>query len=112
VPLGAAAEAAADTPFPRSLTALWDMPHQGEAAERAMRYVVADKYAISREACDAYGVRSHLAAHAAWEAHRFDAELAPVSVDGIVLLQRDEGVRPDSCLEKAAALSPSTVPTA
>lgn len=101
VPMGTPAEATDDSPFPPSLTARWDMPHQGEAAERA-----ADKYAVSRAACDQYGVRSHLAAHAAWEQGRFAREISPVVVGGGALLDRDEGIRPDSSIAKASALPP------
>ena len=89
-----------DGPISPSLRAHWDMPHQGESAERA-----AEKYGITRAMCDEYGVRSHLAAHAAWERGSFDNEIVPVTVDGVTLLHRDEGVRPDSSVEKAQALT-------
>lgn len=101
VPTGLAATYGSDTPFPSSLTDVWDMPHQGEASERA-----AEKYGITRAACDEYGVRSHLASHAAWERGSFDNESVPVTIAGDALLQRDEGIRPDSSFEKAGALSP------
>ena len=84
VPTGVAATVGEDGPISQSLHAHWDMPHQGEAAERA-----ADKYGITRDACDEYGVRSHLAAHAAWERGAFDDEIVHVAVDGTVLLSRD-----------------------
>ena len=99
VPMGVATKVGDDGPISPSLSARWDMPHQGEAAERA-----ADKYGITREACDEYGVRSHLAAHAAWERGAFDNEIVPVTVDGTVLLDRDEGIRPDSSVDKARNL--------
>lgn len=101
VPMGSAAAAGEDGPFSPSLTTLWDMPHQGEAAERA-----AEKYGITRAASDEYGVRSHLAAHAAWERGAFAAEIVPVTAGGETLLQRDEGIRPDSSVDKAGALPP------
>lgn len=99
VPTGIAGTVGEDGPISQSLLAHWDMPHQGEAAERA-----ADKYGITRDACDEYGVRSHLAAHAAWERGAFDDEIVHVTVDGTVLLHRDEGIRPDSSIEKAGKL--------
>ncbi|MGW7207565.1 thiolase family protein [Streptomyces sp. NPDC054837] len=99
VPTGIAGTLGEDGPISQSLRAHWDMPHQGEAAERA-----ADKYGITREACDEYGVRSHLAAHAAWERGAFDNETVHITVDGTVLLNRDEGIRPDSSIEKAGKL--------
>ncbi|WP_406485936.1 thiolase family protein [Streptomyces phaeochromogenes] len=99
VPTGIAGTLGEDGPISQSLRAHWDMPHQGEAAERA-----ADKYGITREACDEYGVRSHLAAHAAWERGAFDNETVHITVGGTVLLNRDEGIRPDSSIEKAGKL--------
>ena len=71
---------------------------------------LARKYGISREEADAYAVESHRRAHAAWEAGRFDAEVVPVEVPrrkgDPVLFARDEGIRPDSSLEKLARLRP------
>ena len=71
---------------------------------------LARKYGISREEADAYTVESHRRAHAAWEAGRFDAEVVPVEVPrrkgDPVLFARDEGIRPDSSLEKLARLRP------
>lgn len=99
VPMGVSTTVGEDGPFSSSLKSHWDMPHQGEAAERA-----ADKYGIKRAACDEYGVRSHHAAHAAWERGAFDNEIVHVRVDGAVLLDRDEGIRPDSSVEKAGNL--------
>ncbi|WP_456696270.1 thiolase family protein [Aeromicrobium sp. P5_D10] len=99
VPTGIAGTVGEDGPISQSLREHWDMPHQGEAAERA-----ADKYGITRGACDEYGVRSHLAADAAWDRGAFDDEAVHVTVDGNVLLRRDEGIRPDSSFEKAGKL--------
>ncbi|BBG05352.1 MULTISPECIES: thiolase family protein [Pseudonocardia] len=101
VPMFTTAQAGLDRPIPATLTERWDMPHQGESAERA-----ADRYAISRRACDEYGVRSHQAAAAAWKAGRFDDEATFVRADGAPLLRSDEGVRADSDIVKASALSP------
>jgi acetyl-CoA acetyltransferase family protein len=70
----------------------------GEGAE-----VLADKYSVSREEQDAFALGSHHRAAAAWEAGWFAAEV--VAVDGVDL-PRDECVRPDSTLDKLAALKP------
>src|SRR5439155_4356038 len=59
----------------------------GEGAE-----LLADRYSISREAQDAFAVRSHQRAHAAWERGAFADEVVPVPD---VELDRDEGIRPD-----------------
>ncbi|MFG3340778.1 thiolase family protein [Glycomyces sp. NPDC048151] len=68
----------------------------GEGAE-----ILADEFGIGREAQDAFALRSHRLAHAAWEAGRFDDEVLKLPE-----LDRDEGVRPQSSLEALAALRP------
>lgn len=61
---------------------------------------LARDYGITREAADAYAVRSHQRAAQAWAAGRFDAEVVPVSVPQkkgeALLVARDEGVRADA----------------
>ncbi|AYJ47347.1 hypothetical protein [Rhodococcus sp. P1Y] len=96
VPMGVSTTAGEEGPFSTNLKALWDMPHQGEAAERA-----ADKYGIKLDACNEFGVRSHHAVHPAWERGAFDNEIVHVRVDDTVLLERDEGIRPDSSVERS-----------
>jgi acetyl-CoA acyltransferase len=65
--------------------------------------VLADKYAISREEQDEFALGSHRRAAAAWDAGAFDAEVAAVQS---VELARDESIRPDTTLERLAALKP------
>jgi acetyl-CoA C-acetyltransferase len=71
---------------------------------------LAKDYAITREAADAYAVRSHRNAAQAWEAGRFDAQLVPVEVPqkrgDPVIFARDEGFRTDASLETLGALRP------
>lgn len=71
---------------------------------------LAKDYSISREACDAYAVRSHQNATRAWEQGLFAKELVPVPVpqkrSDPVLFEKDEGFRPDATLESLAALKP------
>ncbi|WP_280155397.1 acetyl-CoA C-acetyltransferase [Piscinibacter sp. XHJ-5] len=71
---------------------------------------LAREHGITREQSDAFAVRSHQRAAAAWAAGRFDDELVPVSVPqkkGEPLsFARDEGVRADTSLEALAALKP------
>jgi acetyl-CoA acetyltransferase family protein len=70
----------------------------GETAEE-----VAALDGIGRVEADAFALRSHRRAIAAWNAGRFDAEIVPVPVkDGHV--DRDEGPRPDSTPDKLARL--------
>lgn len=89
------------SPYSPSQLARYEMPHQGIGGER-----IAVKYGVSREQSDAYGVRSHLAAHAAWEDGRLKDEIVYVERDGVPVLERDEGIRPDSSLDKARTLRP------
>jgi acetyl-CoA acyltransferase len=69
----------------------------GEGAE-----VMADKYSISREEQDEFALASHRKAAAAWDAGWFDQEIVPAGAE----LARDECIRPDTTLEKLAALKP------
>jgi acetyl-CoA C-acetyltransferase len=81
--------------------------------------VVAARYRITRERQDTYAVQSQRRAAAAQAAGRFEAEIVPVAttmrvVDKVtgaseareVTLRKDEGIRPDTTLDKLAALSP------
>ncbi|MBZ3902158.1 thiolase family protein [Streptomyces griseiscabiei] len=70
---------------------------QGISAE-----LIAAKWSIGREEMDAFAVSSHRKAAAAWEAGRFDAEVAPL--DGVT---HDECVRPGSTTEILAGLRPA-----
>jgi 3-oxoadipyl-CoA thiolase len=63
---------------------------------------VAERWQISREEQDAFGMRSQERWAAAAEAGRFDDEL--VAVNGV---ERDEHPRPDTTAEKLAALKPA-----
>ena len=68
---------------------------------------LARQHAISREAADAFAVRSHHGAAAAWERHAFDAEIVPVTVShrkGAITVDRDEGIRADSDAATLGAL--------
>jgi acetyl-CoA C-acetyltransferase len=71
---------------------------------------LAHEYEISREAADAFAVRSHQRAAAAWESGRFADEVAPISVPQKkgppLMVSRDEGIRADSNLEMLARLKP------
>jgi acetyl-CoA C-acetyltransferase len=71
---------------------------------------LAKEYGISREASDAFAVESHRRAAAAWEAGRFADEVVTVSVPqrkgDPMVVDRDEGVRPDASEESLARLKP------
>jgi len=69
---------------------------------------LARDYGISREEADAFALRSHQRAAAAWQAGRFDAEVVPVSVPQkkgeATLFSRDEGFRADPTMDSLGKL--------
>jgi 3-oxoadipyl-CoA thiolase len=70
---------------------------------------VAERYGVSREDQDAFALRSHQRAVAAAEAGRFAEEIVPIEAPrgrDTVLVEADEGLRPDASLEKMAKLRP------
>jgi len=79
---------------------LWDSfsnTHMGNLAE-----YTAKKAGVSREDQDKFALESHQKAVAAMEACRFKAETVPVEK-----VEKDEGPRADTSLEKLASLKPS-----
>ncbi len=69
--------------------------------------LLAERYGIGRERQDAFAVRSHELAKAAWEAGSYDDLVVPV--EGVDLA-RDESIRPGSSVEGLARLKPSFRP--
>src|SRR5437867_3916437 len=73
--------------------------------------VVADKYAIPRQAQDEYALGSHRKALAAIAAGKFKAEIVPVSLPQKkgppVVFDTDEGPRSDTSMEALARLKPA-----
>ena len=71
---------------------------------------LARDYGVTREESDAFALRSHQRAAAAWQAGKFDAELVPVSVPqrkgAPVQVSTDEGIRADLTIEQLAGLKP------
>ncbi|WP_406441408.1 thiolase family protein [Streptomyces sp. NBC_00631] len=63
-----------------------------------------ERFGIPRERQDAFAVRSHQRAAAAWDEGFYDDLVVPVEGAG---LARDEGIRAGSTVEKLAALKPS-----
>ena len=74
----------------------------GEGAE-----LLADKYALSREDQDAYALRSHQRAAAAWEAGAFSDEVSLLPDTDVT---RDESIRGDTSMAALAALRPAFRP--
>ncbi len=103
---------------------LFDKGLTGPAADVYMPMIdtaenVANRYNISREAQDAYGLSSQQRVAAAREAGRFDAEIAPIAVRMAVVdketkevshkdvtLAHDEGPRADTTAAGLASLKP------
>jgi len=81
----------------------------GETAEN-----VAEKYNVSRLDQDEFALRSHQRAVAAQKEGRFDDEIVPVPIPqrrgDPVLVDKDEGPRADTTLERLAALKPAFKP--
>jgi acetyl-CoA C-acetyltransferase len=71
---------------------------------------LARDFAVTRDAADAFALRSHQRAASAWAEGRFADEVVPVSVPqrkgDAIRVERDEGVRADLTLEQLARLKP------
>jgi 3-oxoadipyl-CoA thiolase len=83
-------------PNPR-MEEMFPLESMGETGEN-----VAERYGVTREEQDAFALESHRRWAAAAEAGRFDEQLVAVGD-----VTRDEHPRPDTSLEKLAALKPA-----
>lgn len=93
--------------FPNpKLEAMFPLEQMGETAEN-----VAERWEISREDQDAFALRSHQRAVAAWDAGHYDESVLPVEIPqrkgDPVVVRRDEGPRADTTLDKLATLKPA-----
>ena len=74
---------------------------------------VAEQHNISREDQDEFAAASHQRAAAAWDAGRFDDEVIAIEAPAASrkqqpqLVERDEGIRPDTTTEKLSKLRPA-----
>jgi acetyl-CoA acyltransferase len=107
VPMGASVvDGKYGFPFGPMMTGRYpDLVPQGISAE-----LISEKWGISREANDAFSVESHKRAARATDEGRFEREILPVEIttdDGTETMTRDEGIRPDSSIEKLATLKPA-----
>jgi len=83
----------------------YDLVHQGVSAE-----MMAEKYALTREALDDFSYNSHLRAMQAIQSGHFANQILPVELpDGRVICQ-DEGVRMPPDRAKMASLKPAFKP--
>jgi len=74
---------------------------QGLGAE-----MIADQWEIPRSELDELALRSHQRAAQATEEGRFEREMIPMQVNGDTYIT-DQGIRPDTTLEKLATLKPA-----
>jgi acetyl-CoA C-acetyltransferase len=110
IPLGAAMQGNLGRPTPRSYFGQYEVTSQFEGAER-----IAEKWSISREECDAFGLQSQERAQRAWAEGRFEREVEPIDAPDLNdegkptgtthRVARDEGLR-ETSLEKLAQLKP------
>jgi acetyl-CoA C-acetyltransferase len=94
-----------DTMLKDGLTDVFNCYHMGITAEN-----LADKYAISREAQDAFAAASQNKAEAARREGRFDAEIAPVTIKGRkgdTIVDKDEFIREGVQIASLAGLRPA-----
>jgi acetyl-CoA acetyltransferase family protein len=87
--------------FSPQLLERYNLIPQGLSAE-----MIADKWEIPRSELDELGLRSHQLAARATDEGRFEREIVPFSVNGDTYV-KDQGIRPDTTLEKLAALKPA-----
>jgi acetyl-CoA C-acetyltransferase len=110
VPIGAATKSGPGKAIPESYYGHFEFTSQFEGSER-----IADKWGITRQDADAFGLQSQQRAAQAWAEGRFEREVVPVSApvlgeDGEPTgerrtVTRDEGLR-DTSLEALANLKP------
>lgn len=82
----------------------WFVP-QGVSAD-----LIATKYGFSRDDVDAYAVESQKRAAHAWEKGYFKNSVVPVKdQNGMMILDRDEHMRPGTDMQSLASLQPSFV---
>jgi acetyl-CoA C-acetyltransferase len=110
VPIGSNTRNGPGRAIPGSYFGHYEFTSQFEGAER-----IAEKWGISREDADAFGLRSQQRAARAWEQGHFEREVAPVEAPDLDdegrptgsshRVARDEGLR-ETSLEKLATLKP------
>ncbi|MFP5255087.1 MAG: steroid 3-ketoacyl-CoA thiolase [Acidimicrobiia bacterium] len=116
VPIGASGrkDLGLGIPIPKSYFPQYEMTSQFEGAER-----IADKWGITRDDTDRFGLRSQQLAAQAWAEDRFGTQIVPVEAPDVDeegkptgtthTVSRDEGLR-ETSLEKLAELKPVARP--
>nr|WP_197490558.1 thiolase family protein [Sulfolobus sp. A20] len=93
-----------DTMLVDGLTDPFNMKLMGQEAD-----MVAKSRNVSRKELDEVAYQSHLRAYEATLKGYFKSEIVEVNVNGKII-DRDEGIRPDTSLEKLSKLSPAFNP--
>jgi acetyl-CoA C-acetyltransferase len=93
VPLGATVRTDFGRPYSPTYQDHYELTSQFEGAER-----IAEKWGVTRDDCDRFGLESQTRAQQAWKEARFEREVLPVA--GVT---RDEGLR-ETSLEALAKL--------
>ncbi len=114
VPMGSSLGSGLGKSIARSYRDHYEYTTQFEGAER-----IADKWGITREMTDQYGLRSQQRAAQAWTEGRFESQIVPISApvrdaegnrsDEIRIVERDECMR-ETTLEGLAGLKPVARP--
>jgi acetyl-CoA C-acetyltransferase len=95
-----------DTMIHDGLWCAFDDRHMGAGTD-----AINVELGIERDEQDVWAMRSHARAHEAWEAGRFDDEVVSVEVPqrkgASTIVERDEGIRPDTTAEGLARLRPA-----
>ncbi|GAC1353215.1 MAG: thiolase family protein [Polyangiales bacterium] len=93
-------------PPPEELVSKYEFVPQGISAE-----MIAEKWKLSRLQLDQFAYESHMKAARAQAASGFEREIVPIEVllaDGTKKLHKaDEGIRPQTTIEKLATLQPA-----
>ncbi len=108
IPLGTAVKQGPGRPITRSYP--FEVASQFEGAER-----IADKWGVTREDCDRFGLQSQQRAQAAWANGHFEREVVPIDAPDVDeegkptgsthRVSQDEGLR-ETSLEALAKLKP------
>ncbi|ALU11386.1 acetyl-CoA acetyltransferase [Ignicoccus islandicus DSM 13165] len=97
-----------DTMVLDGLTDAWNWRIMGEEAD-----ATAKKYGAKREELDEIAFNSHMRAAKATDDGIFKNEIVPVEVKtrkGVVVVDKDEGIRRDTSIEKLSKLPPAFTP--
>jgi acetyl-CoA acetyltransferase family protein len=110
IPMGVTAQQGPGMPFGPLMLERYShgLIPQGLSAE-----MICEKWGLSRSELDQVGFDSHQRAARATEEGRFESQIVPVTINGESgeeVVDRDEGIRWDTSLEKLSSLQPAFKP--